>query len=55
MTMTLADLETTREGWDFEAKNAHGKDGTGAVLAPNDEEDGAERHLRACDHGSLRW
>ena len=31
MTMTLADLEAAREGWDFEAKKAHGKDGTGAV------------------------
>jgi ATP-dependent DNA helicase RecG len=29
--MTLADIEALREGWDFEAKLARGRDGRGAV------------------------
>lgn len=31
MTKPLADLESLCEGWDFEAKKAHGKDGKGVV------------------------
>ena len=30
-TWTLADLEALREGWDFEAKRASGRDGGGAI------------------------
>jgi hypothetical protein len=33
MTMTLADLETAREGRDFEARNAHSMGCSNAVPA----------------------